>query len=63
MIPTLTCPRCHGERTDPTTQHLPESERTDCRRCGGWGELPVVRIHDIRVLSQGERLTRRLEAA
>lgn len=63
MIPTATCPRCHGERIDPSTRHLPDAEKQDCRRCGGWGELPVVQMHDIRLMHTGEKLSRRLEAA
>ena len=63
MIPTCTCPRCHGERIDPSTKDLPESERKDCRRCGGRGDLIVMQTHDIRLIHEGERMTRRLEAA
>lgn len=63
MIPTCTCPRCHGERIDPSTRHLPDAEKQECRRCGEWGELPVPRYHEVRVMVEGERTIRRMEAA
>jgi len=41
MTPTASCPRCHGTKIEPCTEHLPESEQEKCKRCHGQGELLI----------------------
>jgi len=59
-LPYITCPRCYGDGSEVariTGTVAPCEETRECRKCGGYGAVPVmcsVCIHELATTVTGD---------